>query len=213
MKIRTIEQLSDYLDKEISWRKMELYALYALATTPQITPNKKNAMLRSIVTLTYAHWEGFIKASGTAYIEFVSQKKLKNEELSSNFLALSMRNIIMDSFQSKKVDDHIKIINFFYNEMDEPSRITYKVSTQNLSYIIFRDIVATLGFDNLYETKEKLITERLLSNRNSIAHGEYIDLDEKDVLQLPHQFIEIMQLFRNQIDNAAILETYKKVVS
>ena len=211
MKVRTVEELSDYMDNELAWRKKELSCLRSLATAPNQAFNKKNAILRSLITLTYAHWEGFIKTSASAYIEFVSQKKLPNSQLSPNFLDLSIRVLLMNASQSKKMEDHLKVINFFFQDMQSRSYIKYTVDTQsNLSSAIFHNIVTTLGFDySLYQTKEKLLDETLLKTRNQIAHGEYIPMVEDDVLNLEQQCMRLMETFRDQIDNAAALESYK----
>ena len=85
------------------------------------------------------------------------------------------------------------------------------VETQsNLSTVVLRNIVETLGFDySSYEIKEKLLDERLLRNRNRIAHGEYVEVSESEVLELQDECIGLMEIFRNQIDNAVTLRTYR----
>ncbi|MFN8387891.1 MAG: MAE_28990/MAE_18760 family HEPN-like nuclease [Anaerolineales bacterium] len=212
MKIRTAEHLYDFTSSELAWRKKELFELRSLVIARTLTPSKKNVLIRSTIALIYAHWEGFIKSCATAYIQFVAMQKLRHEQLSPNFIALAIRPILLSAFQSKKVKDHQKVVDFFLHELPTQSSITYQeiIDTQsNLSTLVFRNIVETLGFDySSYETKEKLLDERLLRNRNRIAHGEYVEVSESEVLELQDECIGLMEIFRTQIDNAVTLRVY-----
>lgn len=213
MKIRSVEQLYDFTSRELAWRKKELYSLRSMMRKSGLSRSQKNVILRSIIALTYAHWEGFVRSCATAYINFVAMQKLKYNELSSNFLALAIRPILMSAFQSRQAGDHQKIVEFFQTKLSRQSSIQYKgmVTTRsNLSSSVFRDIICTLGFDySNYETKEKLLDERLLKARNQIAHGEYLTLDQSEVFDLQDQLIGLMEYFRNQVDNAASLKAFK----
>ncbi len=213
MKIRTTEQLYDFTTRELAWRKKELFSLHAMIFTPGISPNKKNALMRSSIALIYAHWEGYIKSCSTAYIEYVAMQRLKHNELAINFLALAVRPLLMGAFQSKKADDHIKVVNFFTNELTTQSSMQYKelIDTQsNLNTSVLRNIISSLGLDySLYATKEKLLDERLLRTRNQIAHGEYIELTDKEVQDIQDECIALMEIFKNQVDNAVATKSYR----
>jgi hypothetical protein len=93
--------------------------------------------------------------------------------------------------------------------------IPYKdsVNTEsNLSSKVLRNILAILGLDySVYSTKEKLIDEKLVWSRNSIAHGEYLMVDVATYLELHEQIFALMTTLRNQIDNAATLRQYRAV--
>lgn len=220
MNNHTLEELYDSLSNELSWRKRELYELRSIIeqyTSPSnIKPSRRNVVLRSTITMIYAHWEGFIKTSASAYLEFVAAQRLKNIELAPQFMALSTRPLLNNMFQSKKATDHIAVVDFFLNNMNDRSHIPYRdvINTEsNLSSKVFENIVIMLGLDySIFATKEKLIDDKLLYLRNSIAHGQHISVDYQSVRELLEQVISMMEQFRNQIDNAASTKSFKLVM-
>ena len=50
------EQLENLLDEDLGWRKVEISDLLFLAKETQ-----KEVVLKSVILLLYAHWEGYIK--------------------------------------------------------------------------------------------------------------------------------------------------------
>ena len=91
-KIRTLEQLSDKLAEELVWRKKELSILKSLIDSKSFESAKRNALLRSGITMLYAHWEGFVKVAANSYLEFVAMQKLPYNQLANNFIALAMKD-------------------------------------------------------------------------------------------------------------------------
>ncbi len=211
--IRTLEQLSDNLAADLVWRKKELADLKSLIETSKIASSKEKALLRSGITILYAHWEGFVKAAAAYYLEYIAMKRLRYNELSSNFVALSLKAKLSQVNETNKATIFTEAIDFIRSQLEERSSVPYKDVVQtgsNLSSSIFREITCILGLDySFYETKQVLIDEKLLARRNNIAHGEYLILDKEDYLELHSQVINMMDTFRNQIENCATCESYR----
>ena len=58
--------------------------------------------------------------------------------------------------------------------------------------------------------KNNLLDTVLLKNRNSIAHGEYVELNELDFNELHTEIISVMDDIKNRLSNLVVLETYKR---
>jgi hypothetical protein len=211
LKIRTVEHLVDHLDEDLIWRKKELSVLLWLLA--KATADRRGPLLRASVALVYAHWEGFIKTAGSSYLEFVSNKRFKYSELTPNFIAMGARGLFRRAEASSGIAFHLELTEFFLARSDEICRLPYKDGVKtgsNLSSVVLKEIVTSLGLDFApFEMKAHLIDERLLKERNSIAHGEYLLVDEESVEELAREVLDMLEAFRNQIDNAAILGTYR----
>jgi hypothetical protein len=211
MTIRRLEELSDQLSSELAWRKKELSVIKSLIDTGSFSNSKKTALLRSGVTILYAHWEGFIKQAASNYLEFVSMQRLSYDKLSANFVALAMKSKLNQAKDTNKATIYNEVVEFFMTKLSERSSIQYKnvIQTSNLSSSVLREIVCMLGLDySFYESKNILIDEKLLKMRNEIAHGNYISIDQKEYDELYFKVIEMMDTFRNQIDNCAATKKY-----
>jgi len=211
-KIRTISHLNDKLSEEIVWRKKELIYFKTL-----IEKNKykivQSTLLRSGTAILYAHWEGFMKTAATSYVEFVARQNLKYSELAPNFLALAVKKQLNDIQETSKAVLFTKVVNLLVTELESKCSIQWEdaIKTQsNLNSDVLKDIICILGLDySFYETKEKIIDETLLRSRNEIAHGQYLLIEFEQYIELHRKIISLMDLFKTQIENAAISKAYR----
>ena len=213
MSIRTTEDLNNILSSDLAWRKKELSEVKALVETKSISNQRHKALIRSGVCILYAHWEGFVKLAANSYLEYVSLKKLTYQELSNNFLALAMKKKFKDVKETNKSSLYIPICNFFVSELNQRCSLPKDtISTgSNLSSEILKEIADILGIDfSLYSTKSVLIDTKLLKTRNEIAHGNYLIFDRDEYIELHIEIIEMLDMFRNQIENAAIEKKFMR---
>lgn len=185
MSIRTVEHLFDAMSDEIAWRKTELASLRSMVQRSSTPSGQRNVLIRSGVALLYAHWEGFVKASSRAYLEFVAFQRLQYQELSPNLIALCAKSLLDQSAASNKAKLHTTLADFFINGLIKRSRIPYRtgISTRsNLSSEVLQNIIDTLGLDyDYYATKEKLLDDKLLNSRNTIAHGSTYSFPQRSI--------------------------------
>lgn len=176
-------EFEESLDKDLSWRKKEISDLYLLAKE-----NQNEVLLKSLILLLYAHWEGFIKNSGKLYLRYVSNKNIALDNLESNFHAILIKKHIKDlsdTVTSDSIERELKFIDslnksnrkFILKKETDESQETSVINTEhNLSEKILRRIYAFTGlkYKSPLEEKKECIDLHLLSSRNAIAHGDAI---------------------------------------
>lgn len=207
---RNPEELTDYLDSELSWRKRELAAinrqLYGTVGHVQVM------MIRSGVCLLYAHWEGFIRAAAGRYLEYVANRRLKYRDLERNFLVSDLLRQVRRIAKQRDVDLARDLID---KVLDDERRFTLRsvepIDTRsNLNSKVFMDLLSLVGIDqSKYRTKEKLLNSRLVHNRNTVAHGEWSAMESADYIDLHDTIVELMDQFRDDIEHAASTESYR----
>lgn len=216
MKIRTLSQLDDLLDENISWRKKELTAaMYDYAVANE---KKQDYYLRVLIVTLYSHWEGFIKQSTEYYLEYISNLGLTLNILKPNFIALSLDNYINNLSNINSINIKQDIITFLVNDLAQKKYQFKKgqVNTQsNLNLEVLKKICLVAGInDILLDIDIVWIDERLLKNRNAIAHGE--KLIKKDIefelLELKEKVQNALDIYKSLISNAASLKSYLKEI-
>ena len=213
MNIRTAEQLSDRLATDIAWRKKELSEMKSLIEAKNVSDQRHKVLVRSGVCILYSYWEGFVKLAANSYLEYVISKRLTYQELSSNFLALAMKEKLKEAKETHKPSLYIPVCEFFLSELNQRCILPNDVisTASNLYSEILKEITYILGIDfSIYSTKSVLIDTKLLKTRNEIAHGNYLVFDREEYLELHREIIGMLDRFRTEIENAAIQEKFRQ---
>lgn len=192
--IMKLEQYESEIESDLAWRKMEISHLFKIMNNTEI----KDVIIKSMVLLLYAHWEGFIKRTSKLYLKYVSELKVKNKELTVNFQALMLKKfakecIDKDGLNLQKEFDFInkqsKIENSPFkinidpnNEFDEDV-----INTQhNLKSKVLKNINQIVGirYNDAIQKRSNYIDAMLVNHRNAIGHaGKFAaDKNEKDTL-------------------------------
>lgn len=214
MKIRSLDELDTFLDEELSWRKKELTTL--MNNFASSKEKQKDHYLRVAIFIIYAHWEGFIKKAAEAYLEYVSNQKIKFNLLNSNFLALALENHLENGFSINSIYHKKNIVDFVLDELGNHHFVYKKgqINTQsNLNFEVLEKICTILGVDKTMMNLDIVwLDDRLLKYRNEIAHGERL-MKEKIPFKLEDLKIKIqnsLDIFKNIVSNAACQKSYLK---
>ncbi len=205
----TFDGLTNKLDEELGWRRKELLLI------KNKIPTDKNplqaVLLRSAIPFLYAHWEGFIKVVLSSYLQYVSNKHLKHNELKYPFVALSLQNKI-GQLDINNIISKTTIIESLFAEYTKKSNIPKKniINTKsNLNFGVFQEILMILNLeDSYFDGKENLIDD-LVDMRNHIAHGEYLKIDLTTYMEFHDEIVALFEYIKTKIENCALEEKYK----
>lgn len=212
MRIRSLAQLIEALDDDLAWRKRELTTVNFMLANPR--RHQRGPLLRAAVCLLYAHWEGFVKTAATSYVSFVATKGLRYRDLTTNFVALGLRTEIREAGQSNRPTIHTGIVRRLLSDLSDNAKIDSQNSVNtrsNLNTDTLREILALLGLDEKnYLSKGPLLDEKLLANRNRVAHGERVEIDSGDYRLLHGEIIQLVDWFNTDVQNAAVMEQFRR---
>jgi len=209
-KLRSLDMLQDFLDREFSWRIKEIANLKI--TVRSTKGSSKDTLIRAMVPLLYAHWEGFVKSSSEGYLNFVTSQRLSYDQLASCFMVFGIKKKLNELTHSKNAKLSIATVDFIINELGNRAELKTDsaINTKsNLNSKVFENIAVSIGIDtSWYETRYNLIDVSLLKRRNEIAHGNYLDLEVADCFKLADEVLTIIRNYKSDIENAAALKQY-----
>ena len=216
-----LEILEENLTQDISWRKKELANLNnEIHAKFQLDNQEVSFLIRGSIALSYAHWEGSIKAQLSKYIDFLNillqENYLELQDYDDEILDLIFQPTIKTLVQNKKEKRLKGIANFkqvYYDKnilkinskevINTKSNLSYEVLTQLFS------IFKIIEIDSIHKT----FIEHLLLDRNAIAHGEkrYSQINDSVIKNIKENSEKILtlidQIKANIIEKA---ENYKK---
>jgi hypothetical protein len=214
LKIRTIEELEDKLESDLSWRKKEILSLKLLIDSDEI--NKK-ILLRSGIALLCAHFEGFIKNSSNYYIIYVSNLKIKSNYIINTLVAIKIKNSIKSCSETDKHSIHGEMLNLIEKIKEKSFFIKYTedkpiISTNsNPTSEVLKEILKTIGINSeIFDIKKQYIDHSLLMNRHKVVHGERHDLDYEDFISTFNIVLELLDSYKELIIHAAESELFLK---
>ncbi|HHF2971233.1 MAE_28990/MAE_18760 family HEPN-like nuclease [Vibrio sp. HS-50-1] len=217
MKVRSLGELEDLLDKDLAWRRKEFTTLKLMVGASR--KHEKTILMRASVAMLYAHWEGHIKFCAQVYLLYLKHVAPSYKQMTDNFVQMSLSEKFKQGFSIKRFSSQQEVFNYLTQERDEKFDVDESVvidTESNLKYEVVFNILGQLGLDtSIYELKEHFINSKLLKCRNAIAHGERLnDLELEDAhSELETELLTMIETFQNLVRNAAENKLYLKKAS
>lgn len=212
-KPRTQDDFSDQISQDRTWRLKEISDLKSAAKNAP-DKNLETVLLRSLVTICYAHWEGHIRFSAKKYMEFIALRKLRYSDLKPQFFKNRFLPRLDALSQSRQnVKEKCNLIDEILNKHTERfSHVNEKLidTRSNLNTSVISDICRVCDIpSNSFEDRDTFVDVMLLKRRNEIAHGENTLIDLNDIDELANETMGLMRRFSDALENQIYLDAYK----
>lgn len=202
---------SPQLDADFTSRLRELSDLKRAIRDAD--PNTQQVLLKALVAISYAHWEGHVKFAASKYFEYVALRRLPYTSLQQQFYVNSFL-VRLGAFVANRPS--LKSRCDLISDALNPGGASFSqahpdlVNTgSNLKFEILQNICLVCGIDSaIFQPYETFIDVVLLRRRNSIAHGDESVVGVHEVDELIDGVVELMRLFRNQVENKVYTKAY-----
>jgi hypothetical protein len=208
----TEADFSAQITEDRNWRIREISDLKSLIRRSD--SQLQRVLLRALVAVSYAHWEGYVRVSARKFLEHVALRKFRYVELNRQFF----RNYFLPRLAAlegtkSEVSKRCDLVDAILNSLDHRfSRVNEElVNTRaNLSFDVFSDICLVCGVPSEpYASRSTFIDIILLKRRNAIAHGEETFVALSDLDEIANGTIELMRAFGDALENHVVLKSYK----
>jgi hypothetical protein len=106
----TEQNLSDAFDLDLIWRRKELSDLKATIRTSD--PTARAVLLKALIAMSYAHWEGYVRTCTNRYFEHLTLRRKLYSELERQIYVNSFLNRLDSLYQSRSgLEARCKLIN------------------------------------------------------------------------------------------------------
>lgn len=207
----TAEDLTAIFDAEMTWRRKELSDLKAAIRSAD--GFSRPPLIKAVIAMSYAHWEGYVRTCATRYFEHLTLRKRPFMELERQIYVNSMLSRVEALHHGRvSLKERCKLVN---DILDGGSgRFAYLnpdlIDTHsNLNTGVVCDICTICGVDSKhFEDNSSFLDLILLRRRNAIAHGEQDCVDAFDVNVFVANVLSLMAAFRNLLENKIYLKAY-----
>lgn len=208
-KIKSEEMLFQEIDDEMSWRRMEIHYLKSLLKQKR-NSKEKDALEKSVILVSYSHWEGFVKSISMYYLSYITFLALPKNKMSTNLIASCLIRVGENQNMATKIKELHKVLT------DDNYKLAFNIdrlvdAESNLNSIVLDKILVNIGAStSAFDTKAIFIDYVLLKNRNEFAHGDRERVDFDTAIDIADKVLELMALYKTEIENMISLKAYKK---
>lgn len=203
---------SAQVTEDRNWRMKEISDLKSAIR--QGDEGARRVLLRALVTICYAHWEGYVRFAAKKYLEHIALRKLQYSQLGPQFFKNYFLPRLASTNSGKlSISERCALIEEILTSSDRRfSRVNEDlVSTRaNLNFEVFSDICVVCGVaTESFSDSSTFIDVVLLKRRNAIAHGEETLIALGDLDDVANGTVSLMRAFGDALENHVVLQTYK----
>lgn len=204
--------LSAHLVEDRTWRIKEVSDLKSAIVRSDALSQK--VLLRALVTICYAHWEGYVRFAAKRYMEHIALRKFTLGQLERQFTRNHFsRRIAALATQKTSFFERARLVDEILDSAEQRfARVDEDlVSTRsNLNFEVFSELCTVCGVPSgEFAGDEAFVDVFLLKRRNAIAHGEDTFVSLNDLGPLAERTVELMRRFGDALENQMYLKKYR----
>ena len=214
MKIRCKNDLHDSIDQEYTWRFHEIVCMKTEIQSMKESNKSLLPMVRSLVMLSYSHWEGFVKYSTKYFLMYLSSLGLDLSQTHPALVASSLNYTLNTLSNKSRTESNRLILEILTNNHYKPHYQSDAMADtkSNLNFEVFEIICNNIGIDiSSLSLKKTLIDEKMLGRRNKMAHGEKDSLDKIYGIEVADIAIEMMREFKTLLHNMVATDGFRRM--
>lgn len=208
----TQDDLSNQINDDRTWRIREISDLST--AVQRADPISQKVLLRALVAICYAHWEGYVKFATQKYIDHIALKRLNFSLLNPQFTRNHFlpRLAALSSSKTSIAEKCNLVDEIVESSAKRFSRINPNLlNTGNLNFETFSNICLICGVSpDSFSSMAEFIDLMLLKRRNAIAHGEDMFIDIADREDIVAKTIELMRRFGDAIENHVFTGSFRR---
>jgi len=203
---------SAQVTEDRNWRMKEISDLKSAIR--QGDEGTRRVLLRALVTICYAHWEGYVRFAAKKYLEHVALRKFQYSQLGPQFFKNYFLPRLASGNSGKlSIAERCALVEEILTSADRRfSRVNEDLinTKANLNFEVFSDICVVCGVANEpFSDRLTFIDVVLLKRRNAIAHGEETLIALGDLDEIANGTVNLMRAFGDALENHVVLQTYK----
>ncbi len=208
----TADEFTYLVTSDRTWRIREISDLKTAIRSAD--HSLERVLLRSLVTISYAHWEGHVRRSAKLYLTHIALRKHQYGDLSPQFLKnyFLPRLSALSTSKANLAAKCMLLDDILSSSTKQFSRVNEDLinTKSNLNSEVLREICQICGVPTVdFEEYQSFIDSILLKRRNAIAHGEDTFIHKDDLDDLAQKTIGLMRMFGDALDNIIQLQGYK----
>lgn len=210
-KIKSSDQLLDYMDENLKNRKREISFLKLQLQEKVRKKSKEVGVLsKSLILISYSHYEGFVKDSSVKFFEYLNFKGLKCKDVTKGLVAAYIHASLYSNPLSATASME-KILDFISNDENKiifnPKYMSDAES--NLNSEILEKITKRMDMHFFeLDANRTFIDSVILKYRNDFAHGDWIYVDTDRALEISNKVVLLLDSFSNELQNIIVQKKY-----
>ncbi|MBT2337366.1 hypothetical protein J7E49_26130 [Variovorax paradoxus] len=206
------DDFSTLITQDRNWRIKEISDLKGAIKGADASLQR--VLLRALVAVCYAHWEGYVKFAARKYMEHVALRKFQFTQLDKQFL----RNYFLPrlaalSVSKTSITERCALVDEVLSSSGQQFRRVNDdlINTKsNLNFEVFADVCIVCGLPaDSFSNKATFIDVILLKRRNAIAHGEETLVAIGELDDITVEVIGLMRSFGDLLENHVYTQTYR----